>query len=72
VTNKVTEAAEKAGGVPHLARALGVTSAAVREWVKLGFVPQKRAQEIELQYGIPRTELVSPRVRSMMGIGGDL
>lgn len=70
--NKVAEAAKKAGGVPALARELGVTPQAVREWVKYGYVPAKRAQEIEIRYGIPRAELVSPKMRSAMGLGGDL
>lgn len=70
--NKVTEAAAKAGGVPTLARALGVTPQAVREWVRLGYVPPKRAQEIELRYGVPRTELVSAKVRNALGLGGEL
>lgn len=70
--NKVTEATEKAGGVSALARVLGVTPTAVREWVNFGYVPTARAQQIEILYGIPRTELVSPKVRSAMGIGGEL
>lgn len=70
--NQVTAAATKAGGVPNLARELGVTPQAVREWIKLGYVPVQRAQQIEITYGIPRADLVSPKVRSAMGLGGDL
>lgn len=70
--NKVTEAATKAGGVPALARELGVTPQAVREWIKYGYVPPRRAQEIEVRYGIPRADLLSPKMRSAMGLGGDL
>lgn len=70
--NKVTDATAKAGGVPAMARELGVTPQAVREWVKLGYAPVRRAQQIEILYGIPRAELVSPKVRSAMGLGGEL
>lgn len=70
--NKVWEAAEKAGGAPALAKRLGVSPQAVREWIKYGYVPPRRAQEIELAYGIPRGDLLSPKMRSAMGLGGDL
>lgn len=70
--NVVTSVVQKAGGVPALARELGVTSAAVREWRKLGYVPPQRAQQIEITYGIERASLVSPKVRSAMGLGGEL
>lgn len=70
--NKVSDAVKKAGGVPALAKELGVTTSAIREWVKFGYVPVQRAQQIELLYGIPRAELVSPKMRSAMGIGGEL
>lgn len=70
--NQVTAAAAKAGSIPALARELGVTPQAVREWIKLGYVPVQRAQQIEITYGIPRADLVSPKVRSAMGLGGDL
>lgn len=70
--NKVMDAAGKAGGIPNLARELGVTPQAVREWAKLGYAPMQRAQQIEIRYGIPRADLVSPKVRSAMGVGGEL
>lgn len=70
--NRVTDAANKAGGVPSLARALGVTPQAVREWVRSASVPPARAQEIEMLYGIPRADLVSAKVRSAMGLGVEL
>lgn len=70
--NRVSDAVNKAGGVPAMARTLGVTPQAVREWVRYGYVPARRAQEIDVLYGIPREELVSPKLRSSMGLGGDL
>lgn len=70
--SRVVDAVNKAGGVPSLARVLGVTPQAVREWVRSGCVPPARAQEIELLYGIQRAELVSERVRHSMGLGAEL
>lgn len=68
----VRQAVEKAGGAAALARALSVSGQAVGIWLRQGYVPQGRAKEIEMLYGIPRTELVSPKVRSLMGVGGEL
>lgn len=65
-------AVEKAGGATALARALGVTPQSVWDWLVKGYVPLARAKEIEMQFGIPRNDLVSPKVRSSMGVGGDL
>lgn len=70
--NRVTDAANKAGGVPSMARSLGVTPQAVREWVRAGHMPPARAKEAEILYGIPRAELVSPKVRNALGLGGEL
>ena len=64
----VRKAVEKAGSAAELARELGVSGQAVGIWLRQGFVPQARAQEIEMRYGIPRAELVSPKVRNLMGI----
>lgn len=65
-------AVEKAGGATALARALGVTPQSVWDWLVKGYVPLARAKEIEMQFGIPRNDLVSAKVRSNLGLGGDL
>lgn len=70
--NRVADAANKAGGIPALARALGVTTQAVREWVRTGWMPPARAKETEMLCGIPRAELVSAKVRNNLGMGGEL
>lgn len=62
----------KAGGPTAMAKALGVTPQAVWDWRAKGYVPLARAKEIEMQFGIPRNDLVSPKVRSSMGVGGEL
>jgi DNA-binding transcriptional regulator YdaS (Cro superfamily) len=68
----VRQAVTAAGGAAALARSLKVSGQAVGIWLKQGFVPQGRAKEIEALYDIPRAELVSPKVRSVMGVGGEL
>lgn len=68
----IRRAINKAGGHTALAKHLGVTCTAVQNWVKLGWVPPARAQEIENSYGVPRAELVSPKVRNALGLGGEL
>lgn len=68
----VNKAVEAAGSWEKLALALGVTRQAVGQWLNQGYVPLARAKEIEHLYGIPRTDLVSAKVRSLMGVGGEL
>lgn len=68
----VLVAIEKAGGATELARALGVSPQSVWDWRVKGYVPPARAKEIEMQYGIPRNDLVSAKVRSNLGLGGEL
>ena len=68
----VDRAVEAAGSWEKLAKALGVTRQAVGQWLAQDDVPLARAKEIEIQFGIPRTELVSKKVRSLMGVGGEL
>lgn len=62
----------KAGGPTALARSLGVTYQSIDDWRRKGYVPLARAKEIEMQFGIPRGELVSAKVRSNLGLGGEL
>jgi DNA-binding transcriptional regulator YdaS (Cro superfamily) len=68
----IRKAVDKARGAYAMARDLGVSGQAVGTWLKQGYVPQGRAVEIENLYGISRAELVSPKVRNMMGVGGEL
>lgn len=65
-------AIKKAGGATQLARALGVSPQSVWDWRVKGYVPPARAKEIEMQFGIPRNDLVSAKVRSNLGLGGEL
>lgn len=68
----VLRAITAAGGPTALAKALGVTPQSVWDWRAKGYTPPARAKEIEMQFGIPRNDLVSAKVRSNQGLGGDL
>ena len=68
----VLSAVEAAGSQMALAAALGVTRMSVYIWLCQGYVPPARAKEIEMQFGIPRGDLVSAKVRSNLGLGGEL
>lgn len=70
--NAVERAVQLAGGQPQLAKVLGVTQQNVSVWVRQGYVPANRAREIELQYGVPRADLLSPKIKSAAGLGGEL
>ena len=59
-------AVEAAGSQGKLAAQLGVTQQAVLRWVSKGFVPLRRAQEIEALFGVPRARLADPRVLSLL------
>jgi hypothetical protein len=50
----IREAAERVGGVPELARKLGVSRQAIYQWVE---VPSARTAQIERVTGIPRSRL---------------
>lgn len=60
----IYKAVENAGGVAPLATKLGVKRQGVYPWVRRGYVPPRRAVQIETIYGIPRTELMDPRLVS--------
>jgi DNA-binding transcriptional regulator YdaS (Cro superfamily) len=70
--NAVERAVLKAGGQPKMAEELGVTQQCISRWCQSGYVPAPRAQEIEITYGVPRAELLNPKLRNALGAGGDL
>lgn len=54
---------EMAGGAQEdLAAALGVSQAAVSKWLRRGWFPLPRAQEVETLFGVPRHLTADPRV----------
>lgn len=70
--NGIERAVVIAGNQPSMAADMGVTQQCVARWCKLGYAPPTRAQEIEMRYGVPRAELINPKLRNALGAGGEL
>ena len=61
----IKNAVALAGNITALAKALGVTQQAVSLWVKAGYVPVKRAHQINKKYGVPISTLVKPSIADL-------
>lgn len=55
-----------AGSQQKLAELLGVTQQVISTWCRRGYVPVRRAQEIEATLGVPRSSLISPRLADLV------
>lgn len=64
--NSVVSAAQAVGNQAALARGLGVTEQAICKWVKQGWVPVRRAKQIEELTGVPRKDLINPRLLALL------
>ncbi len=64
----IADALQQAGNQVALAQQLGVTQQAVSIWLRRGWVPVRRALEIEAQFGIPRSRLISPRLADLVDL----
>lgn len=64
----IAEALKQAGSQAQLADRLGVSQQAVSIWLRRGWVPVRRALEIEAQFGIPRSRLISPRLADLVDL----
>lgn len=67
---EVDLAIDKAGGVPELAQALGVSRQFIGRCRDRGWLPIERAQQIEDLYGISREKLIKPELRQFI-TGGE-
>lgn len=68
----IERAIAAAGSQAQLARELGCTQQNVSLWLHQGWVPSKRAKEIEMLHGVPRRELIEPRLLERMDSGVEL
>lgn len=66
LTNHVKVAVSAAGNQVALANQLGVSQQAVSKWLRRGWVPSRRAMEIEHLYGVPRQKLINPRLVDLL------
>lgn len=67
-TSGIADALKQAGNQVALAERLGVSQQAVSIWLRRGWVPVRRALEIEAQFGIPRSRLISPRLADLVDL----
>lgn len=67
--NHVSAAVTTAGSQANLASQLGVSQQVVSKWLRRGWVPTRRAVEIEHLYGVPRQKLINPRLADMLTEG---
>lgn len=65
----IARAIALAGGQSALALRIGVHRQAVQKWAARGYVPPRRVIEIEAEYGIPRRELLDPRLAELVANG---
>jgi len=64
--NGIAQAVEKAGSKRKLAEVLQVSTQAVHEWVKRGYVPPVRARQLEVMFEIPRVSLVKAELAELI------
>lgn len=65
----IQQVVKKMGNQTELAKLLGVSQQVVSKWERQGFVPVRRALEIEAQFGIHRHRLINPRLSDLIDVG---
>ena len=63
----IAAAVERAGTQAKLAQQLGVSQQAVSQWIDQGWVPLRRAGQIEERYKVPRGRLLNPKILALVG-----
>ena len=64
----IQRAVTLAGSQFQLAEVIGVTQQAISLWLARGWVPAERAREIEMVFGVPRLELINPKILDMLDV----
>lgn len=67
----IQQVVKKMGNQTELAKLLGVSQQVVSKWERQGFVPVRRALEIEAQFGIHRHRLINPRLSDLIDVGAE-
>jgi DNA-binding transcriptional regulator YdaS (Cro superfamily) len=62
----IADAIVAAGTQADLAATLGVTQQVVSRWLRRGWVPLRRANQIEQRYKIPRGRLANPKLMALL------
>lgn len=66
---RAADAAAKASGLngaTALARELNVSNQAVYAWLKRGWAPASRAQQLSIAYGVPARDLLKPSLAAIL------
>lgn len=66
--NGIQRAVLKAGGQVKLAKLLGVSQQYISLAVRQGYISLDRAVEIEAELGVPRQELVNPKLIRLLDL----
>jgi DNA-binding transcriptional regulator YdaS (Cro superfamily) len=64
----IAEAVRLAGTQQALSAKLGVSQQAVSIWLRRGWVPLRRALEIEAEFGVQRARLINPRIADLVDL----
>lgn len=64
----ISDAIRQSGCQQKLAEKLGVSQQAVSTWQRRGWVPLRRAQEIEAITGVARARLINPRIADLVDL----
>jgi DNA-binding transcriptional regulator YdaS (Cro superfamily) len=62
----IADAIVAAGTQAELAATLGVTQQVVSRWLRRGWVPLRRANQIEERFRIPRGRLANPKLMALL------
>jgi DNA-binding transcriptional regulator YdaS (Cro superfamily) len=62
IATGIALAVGSAGTQSKLAQQLGVSQQAVSQWIEQGWVPLRRAEQIERLFTIPRSRLLDPEI----------